>query len=113
MTFGMRAKHEKANELRRIHLDDLERFRADPLRARHLLPAEREELVLQTDRRLLLEDLAVDRVRPFARATGGQEILAALLVRHPQVIPLRAPLLVPKKLRVSLERPDTPHVAAA
>ena len=103
VALGGRAQHKKANDLRRIDRDDLDRLGADPLRARHLLAAECEELVLQARGRLLLEDLAVDLVRALTGSPRGKQVLAAFLVRDGEVIPLRAPLFVPQELRVALE----------
>ena len=106
-------QHQKTNELGWIDRDDLDRFGADALRARHLLAAEREELMRKARRRLLLEHLAVDLIRALTRSTGGEQVLAALLIRDAEVIPLRAPLLVPQQLRVALERRDAPLVSAS
>src|SRR5581483_2985636 len=80
---------------------------------RHLPAADVDELVREPERRLLPPHLAVDLVRAVARATGGEQVLAALLVRHAEVIPHRAPLEVPVELGAALERRAPAAVAAA
>ena len=109
----MGAEQEEAHDLAGIELDELDGRRAEPSGRGHLLPADVEELVLQSGGRLAFPDLAVELVRPVARAAGGEEVLAALLVGHVEVVPHRAPLQVPRKLRVAPERRDPAAVAAA
>src|SRR5258708_34828321 len=78
-----------------------------------LTTANVEDLVHKAGGRLALQDLAVQLVRAVARAAGGQQILAALLVRHVEEVPHRAPLEVPGQLCVPFERRDPPAVTAA
>ena len=95
MALRWRAEHQESHQFGRVDRHDLDRFGADAFGARHLLAAEREELVLKPRGRLPLPHLAVDLVRALARSTSGEEVFAALLIGHSEVIPLRAPLLVP------------------
>src|SRR5207244_5143576 len=74
---------------------------------------EREELVLQARRWIAPPHFAIDLIRALARSSRGEKILAALLVGHAEVIPLRAPLFIPEKLRVPLERREPTFVTAA
>jgi hypothetical protein len=55
--------------------------RTATLRGRHLAAADVHELVGDVERRLTLEHLARDRVRPIARPAGGRQVLAAWLDR--------------------------------
>src|SRR5207302_5113179 len=70
-------------------------------------------LAHEAGRRLPLPDLAVELVRAVARAARGQQILAALLVSDVEEVPHRAPLEVPRQLRVPLERREPTVVTAA
>src|SRR5437899_2741538 len=109
----MRPQHQEARDLRRVDRHDLLRLSADVLGGRHLLAAEVKELVLQAGRWLPSPDPAVDLVRALPRAPGGEEVLPTLLVGDAEVVPLRAPLLVPEELRAPFEGRDTAAVAAA
>src|SRR5437899_4639461 len=109
----MRPQHQEADQLRRVDGHELVRLGADIPRGRHLLAAQEEKLVLQADRWLLSPDLAVDLVRALPRAPRGEEVFPTLLVGDAEVVPLRAPLLVPEELRAPFEGRDAPAVAAA
>src|SRR3989475_8828610 len=113
MPLRVRPQHEEARDLRRVDADDLDSSRTHASRSRHLLAAQREEFMLQARWRLLLPDLSIDLVRALPRPAGGEEVLAALLVRDAEVVPLGAPLLVPEKLGVAFEGRDPAAVAAA
>ena len=104
---------EEAELLRRDDLGDRVRGRATALGRRHLLAADVEELVGDVERRLALEHLARDRVRPVARAAGRGQVLAARLDRHAEQRPLGGPLEVPRQLRGATEGRDPPVRAAA
>src|SRR5919201_2958678 len=109
----MGPEHQKASQLRRIDRDEIGRLGADVLRGRHLLPAEKEDRVGQAERWLLAEDVAIDLVRAVTPPPRREQVLATLLIRDAEVVPLRAPLFVPEELGAPLERRDAAAVPAA
>ena len=92
--------------LRRHDAADRVRGGPRPLRGRHLLAGDIQELVGEVERRLQLEHLAGDGVGAVPRPAGRREVLAVGLDRDAEQAPLRRPLEVPGELRRPAEGRD-------